>query len=346
MKIFIVGEFQYGALGPSYLNAFKSLGCEVETFDQKAEYEMTSPLTKNRYLNRLLNKYFNSRVSQELAQKVKMYRPDLILTLKGQFISPKILEEIKATTHALLFNFYTDDPFNPNPGASSEHVRKSVPFYDCYFIWGKFLIPQLKKAGAKSIEYLPFACDPDLHHLVKLTEEEEKIYGSDIAFIGNWDVEREKWLSVLEDYDHAIWGADYWKTRCKNKFLRQRWRGKPVIGDEMAKVCLASKINLNILRLQNKGAHNMRTFEIPASGGFVLAERSEEHLRFFEEGKEIACFSTPQELKEKIEYYLRHEEEHRQIADAAHREVQNHTYLHRVKKILEVYKELERQETL
>ena len=87
----------------------------------------------------------------------------------------------------------------------------------------------------------------------------------------------------------------------------------------------------------------MRTFEIPGCGGFLFTERSKQQCEFFEEGKEIACFSTPEELREKVDYYLNHEEERRQMADAAHREVQNHTYLHRVKKILEVYKELERQ---
>ena len=59
---------------------------------------------------------------------------------------------------------------------------------------------------------------------------------------------------------------------------------------------------MNVLRLQNKGSHNMRTFEIPASGGFMLQERSNEVLEFFEEGKEIECFSSVKELKDKINF--------------------------------------------
>ena len=85
----------------------------------------------------------------------------------------------------------------------------------------------------------------------------------------------------------------------------------------------------------------MRTFEVPGCGGFLLTERSEEQLEFFEEGKEIACFSTPEELREKIEFYLPRDELRRKMAEAAHKKVaEGHTYLDRVKLILAVYEEI------
>ncbi len=82
----------------------------------------------------------------------------------------------------------------------------------------------------------------------------------------------------------------------------------------------------------------MRTLEIPACGGFMLHERSDEVLELFEEGKDVACFSTPQELKEKINYYLNHEEERMQMAKTAYRKVgSQNTFLCRAKRILEIY---------
>ncbi len=82
----------------------------------------------------------------------------------------------------------------------------------------------------------------------------------------------------------------------------------------------------------------MRTLEIPACGGFMLHERSDEVLELFEEGKDVACFSTPQELKEKINYYLNHEEERMQMAEAVHKKTAiRYTYLCRAKRILEIY---------
>ena len=49
----------------------------------------------------------------------------------------------------------------------------------------------------------------------------------------------------------------------------------------------------------------MRTFEIPASKGFMLHEKSEEVMDFFEEGKEAEYFSSPEEVLDKLKFYLR-----------------------------------------
>ena len=63
----------------------------------------------------------------------------------------------------------------------------------------------------------------------------------------------------------------------------------------------------------------------------------EELVELFEEGKEVVYFRKKEKLPEIIDYYLAHPEEWEKIAFNAQRRVlKEHTYTHRVKKIIEV----------
>ncbi|MCP3965754.1 MAG: glycosyltransferase family 1 protein [Lentisphaerae bacterium] len=62
--------------------------------------------------------------------------------------------------------------------------------------------------------------------------------------------------------------------------------------------------------------YTRRTFEIPACGAFLLAERTPVMQQLYEEGKEAEYFETPEEFVEKCKYYLKHENKRRQISKA------------------------------
>jgi spore maturation protein CgeB len=74
----------------------------------------------------------------------------------------------------------------------------------------------------------------------------------------------------------------------------------------------------------------LRDFEVPMSGGFYLVEYMEELEEFFDIGKEIVCYADPQDLVEKIRYYLEHEDQREEIRKAGYeRAVRNHTWHNR-----------------
>ena len=80
----------------------------------------------------------------------------------------------------------------------------------------------------------------------------------------------------------------------------------------------SSRISLGFVREICPDQHTTRTFEIPAIGGFMLADRTDEHSEFFEEGKEAEFFGSDAEYADKLKYYLAHEEERDRIAKAGH----------------------------
>lgn len=338
----MIGEFWRGSLCDSYFRAFKGIGCEIIFFDVAKEYKSIFRLIDNFLINGLLKTYFSKLVNKKLIKLACDFKPDLCIIMKGQCIFPETISTIKAETKTMLFNINADDPFNRNRGASSLYVRKSLSIFDCYFIWKRLLIEPLIKRGAKRVEHLPFGFDPTMHYPVEASGHEKQIDGNDIVFVGNWDKERENWLREIKDFDLGIWGEDYWGSCCRDRNLRKLWRKKAMYGEEMSKVLNSSKISLNILRLQNKGSINMRTFELPACKVFVLAERSLEAKEFFEEDIEAVYFSTPEELRDKVKYYLKHEEERNKIGQAGYQRcvTSGYSYLERAKKILEVYKEM------
>ena len=103
------------------------------------------------------------------------------------------------------------------------------------------------------------------------------------------------------------------------------------------KVFYSSKINLNITLRSITSGVPARVFEVMGVGGFVLSNWQEEIPELFVEDKEIVTFKTPEELVDKADYYLRHEDKRARIAINGYRRVkEQYTYEHRLNKIISI----------
>lgn len=92
---------------------------------------------------------------------------------------------------------------------------------------------------------------------------------------------------------------------------------------QMPLVFAGSRINLNISLRSIHSGIPLRVLDIMACGGFVLSNRQTEITEYFKEGVEIVTFGSMEECIDKVHYYLSHEEERRQIAEAGQRKVKN-----------------------
>ncbi|HIA37710.1 MAG TPA: hypothetical protein EYN89_13500, partial [Flavobacteriales bacterium] len=205
--------------------------------------------------------------------------------------------------------------------SSNENIRKCIAEYDTYLIWHKGLIGPIKEKGCPKVLYMPFAADTEIIQPPGATFTINNKEQIGLSFIGNSDEKRLRVIREISanlndriDSRRAVFGLG-WRDIGSFECCRG------VFAEEYLSVMHRSKINLNILRKQNENSHNMRTFEIPAAGGFMLHEYSEDAAGFFEEGKEAEYFRNSKECADKIIYYLNNDAEREKIAKAGYNRV-------------------------
>lgn len=93
---------------------------------------------------------------------------------------------------------------------------------------------------------------------------------------------------------------------------------------------------MRFLRDVYPNQHTTRTFEIPACGSMLIADRTDEHREFFIEGKEAEFFSSKEELIEKVRFYWGHEDLRKKTAMNGYEKCHtaDHSYKNRLKDVL------------
>jgi spore maturation protein CgeB len=275
-----------------------------------------------------------SALNRAFVERARRFAPDIALIAKGSRLSPSALREIKQRTGATLINWATDDPFNS--ANSSANLIASIPLYDLYASPRTAALPDLARHGARETAYVRFGYKPEFHYPESAADRAEAArYDCDVAFIGGADPDRAPWFEHLPRAVPGIrlnlYGA-YWN---RHPALRQYWRGEAA-GRDYRLALGGCAMAVNLVRRSNRDDHVMRTFEAPACGAFVLAERTPTHLELFEEDREAVFFSSPEELAARVREYLPRAADRRLIADAGHRRIVNgaHSYRDRLTQIL------------
>jgi len=106
--------------------------------------------------------------------------------------------------------------------------------------------------------------------------------------------------------------------------------------DQFGSLVRAAAINLGFTQMDIDPRREyprqirLRDFEIPAVGGFYLAQSCPELSLYYDIGREIAVWDRLEDLLDIIRHYLARPDERTSIADAGRRRVlHNHTWLHR-----------------
>lgn len=342
LKIAICGDFRFGRLGDSLQRAFESLGHQVAPIPNSLRSETLSPLLNSRVVERFTRSSFSARRwlsrqwNQTLRETVADISPDFLLILNGPYVFPETIRRIRRDT-APVFIFHADNPY-PRSRTHRPEYLPAAREATGYFIWSRTVASRLRNDGVSNVHYLPFAWDEQVFPSfleARSTGEAD----ADIVFIGNWGPERARILRpVARHFDLKIWGTDYWSTRTwPGDPLRDAWQGQSLTGAKAARQQAEANICLNILRPQNlPDGTNMRTFEVPGSGGLSLASRTNGATEIYAENVASYYFDGVDSLLGQLDRLLSKLSVTDEIRHRSHQLTRDvHTYKHRAQSIVE-----------
>ena len=146
------------------------------------------------------------------------------------------------------------------------------------------------------------------------------LFGSKLISVTEWKAAARRVLKAVRPSQ-----AHSSLRGLSNGSLPPEMLGGPLSDLELIQMFSRSKINLGFSTCGNthESSHRilqvrLRDFEVPMSGGFYMVEYMEELEEFYEIGKEIVCYRDPDDLVDKIRYYLSHDAEREQIRQAGH----------------------------
>lgn len=339
VRVLLVLPMYGGSLpvGRYCASALRQNGQVVEVFEAPEFYGAFSALKGLRVgTERLeyLENGFLQLVSQAVLAKVESFAPDLVLAMAQAPLSRQVLQRLRKDGVATAMWFVEDfQVFG--------YWRAFAPFYDVFAVIQKEpFLSELAGIGQDNALYLPMAADPAFHRPVELSAMERRTFGSDVSFLGAGYPNRRLAFRQLMQHDFKIWGNDWDGEHLLERLMPRP--GERISSEECVKIFNASKINLNLHSsvkaetLVGQGDFvNPRTFELAACGAFQLVDRRGLLPELFGPD-ELATFETMQELEQAIDHYLSQPEARQSMAARARQRVlAEHTYAHRMQRLLE-----------
>ena len=280
-----------------------------------------------------LENSFLQVVSQAILAKVEVFEPDLVLCMAQAPLTHQALKRLRKDNVATAMWFMEDHRL-------FTYWKAFAPYYDYFAVIQKDpLLADLAELGVTGL-YLPLAALPELHRPLELSVAEERRYGADISFMGAGYPNRREAFRQLAHLDFKIWGTEWDNEYALAKLVQQG--GARISPEDAVKIYNASKINLNLHSSVNPKTLvtggdfvNPRTFELAACRTFQLVDERTLLPELFK-ADELATFSSMAELKEKIDYYLNHEDERLALAERGQaRALKDHTYQQRMAALLD-----------
>jgi spore maturation protein CgeB len=327
-KLLIVGIPAPEHVGSHLCCAAQAMGLEAAIYDSRMAFQGPRWLVAVSW-----------RLAHRRPVRIRQFEKDLMKQCAVTGVSVVICTGIAPVTARVLIglkragirvlNYLTDDPWNPSHFAP--WFLEALPYYDRVFSTKRATLEDLRHRGAQC-SFLPFAYNPELHTL--LPQESPNGTRPDVVFVGGADKDRVPFVSALgkAGFQLHLYGS-YW-----DRYRETKPYACGILPPEVVRAATGkAKVALCLVRRANRDGHCMRTFEIPAMSGCMLAENTEEHQEIFgAEGAAVLYFQNIGEMVEKTRWLVDRPAERQRLAAVAHALITTggHTYSDRLLQML------------
>lgn len=322
MKILVVCTTAVGTtkVGPDLGRAFAELGHGVAYCDydeRPLRLRLVPKALRGESHERRVGEAQNAALRRAIARE----RPRLVVVVKG-FRLDRVTVEAARSAGAVLAGIWVDDP--------PDHARalERAPAYDLYFTNDAASVESYRRHGIARIHHLVASADTSLFHPLGVARD------LPVALVGTRTDLREQMLRQLADLPIHVFGPGWTKIRIEGRIRLH----PPAFGPRTNEIYNRAQINLNIHNwLGRGGAMNLRLFEVPAAGAFLLTDPVDEIREHYVEDRHLACYRSAEELRGKLEYFLARPEECERIARAGREHfLAHHSYAVRARRVLQL----------
>ena len=298
--------------------SLKAMGYEVELFD---------------YMEEMKN-FGRDGMNQRLLERVQTWRPKIaIFSLYTDQLDSSMVRKLQEYTTT--FCFFHDDSWRVD---YSRYWAKQFNYFSTPDWFGQ---EKYRDLGMSNALYFPFGCNENLFHKLGVPKK------YDVTFVGSWHPYREWLIERIRKVGISV------------EVFGHRWPAGEIDQHKMIEVFNESRINLNlsnsaswdirylrsspralINRIRSK--KNMeqlkaRMFEVNGCGSFQLTYYVEGLTQCYEGDCEIGIYNDPDDLVEKVKFYLAHAELRESIATAGFlRTLNEHTFAQRFENLFRI----------
>lgn len=240
------------------------------------------------------------KIEKKVRNDIRNFQPDVLFFRRPLEFKPGAIKRLKKETSALFVSYNNDDPFSKQYKRFAwVLLRKAIKEFDLHFAFRKKNIDEFYAAGAKKVFLWEPYYVPWLHKPHREINNNGKLL---FAMHAENDMRKEAVLTLLKNkftIDIHCWN---WEAVFGKELLVEVNVKPPVWGEEYVNKLTSAMGVLCFFSKQNNDELTSRVFEIPASGGLLIAERTNRLTELFTDNKDVVLFSSIEELIDKCRF--------------------------------------------